>query len=1049
MWDPEGWIRTRKYGKQAQETDGWFPYSAESGYIFVFDNAICLSGIVCLHATAPDRCLIERATRIADNLAELIVRNDGKLPPIIIAKTGEPAPVRSDRWSRRPGSFLTKVAEALVDTAKPSGKPRYESAARKLCDWALAGQQTDGRFVTDEQGGTQLHPHCYAAEGLLHVGRILGEKRYIDAAKRATLWALGKQNKNGSIPQDFDEHGQSKNPSWCRTDAVAQVLRLASRLLLSENIERSHLPSMHGLARYVLSQRDASSPRRFRYGHGEDGAELSKTLSYWTNSFAFNALLDYLGAWAASHTSLVVLAGGMGTRSWPASCETNPKPVSRAYLGDRSLLQETVSRLLRTGCVLPSETFIVVSTMAHDEACAQLAGLDVPKKNIITELKPLGTIPALRLAIEECDLSVDGGRALIVSMADNLLEPLSSIRFGLLRAILATQNGRPGVVVSLGIPTASTDSRFGHAVYSQTPSWADYPRRVNRFKEKPKIDLPLSAGEAMAWDVGCIVSSCGYVADLLENASADDIPAALLEPADVQTQVLPFPPHVRFVDFGTPSAALRQSFIGTSRDRGLGNIVLGSPQEVRLVRARQNLVISNRDLVEVVSLDRHLIIDSSETNVTIVVPLDKVQDLPTLCRMHMQPDALKPYFEGGAIAQKATPYHETIRCRSSDASSDFGLMAMAHCHGVVGIRRANTVRVVGRPASDFELRCEEVDVIVTKHGDQKLARHLIDVAVVGDLLGARLGFPSEVSRLLRWACLLHDFGGFLNETDLAVEKSITDLLQETSRLDWRTVDSSIVRALIINSKRKLSPQQLNLLTKFNDSVASALAIIEIPALNAYKYRDELIYLVANQERPSMFRQASLPRFALQPAALTNVFCCLKAADIWVNANSAWKWRRARRDPEDMARCMSIIFQTFSETGVDSKPLLKAINEAFLDRNSPLMQYTASQLRFTEGQHGATEAVGFCGTNEIYRSVLTGQDEEHIGELVERILAEGTSNEVKLLGSFPKHVLPLLEGGHVTDPWPVGNLVVCIMKKLLKHKSLPDYELVYNQLRCML
>jgi len=66
-----------------------------------------------------------------------------------------------------------------------------------------------------------------------------------------------------------------------------------------------------------------------------------------------------------------------------------PKFLSKGFLGDRSLLEETGRGFLRTGCILPENIGVIVSPSGLDEAKNQLQGLKIPAKNLTKlRLKP-------------------------------------------------------------------------------------------------------------------------------------------------------------------------------------------------------------------------------------------------------------------------------------------------------------------------------------------------------------------------------------------------------------------------------------------------------------------------------------------------------------------------------------------------------------------------------------------------------------------------------------------------------------------------------------
>src|SRR5438093_4721708 len=89
----------------------------------------------------------------------------------------------------------------------------------------------------------------------------------------------------------------------------------------------------------------------------------------------------------------VLLAGGKGTRFWPASRLAHPKQFLTLF-GDRSLLRLTWDRFAR---IVPPERILVVTGRAYtDRVRSELPGLD--RWNLLVEPSGHDTAPAAGLA---------------------------------------------------------------------------------------------------------------------------------------------------------------------------------------------------------------------------------------------------------------------------------------------------------------------------------------------------------------------------------------------------------------------------------------------------------------------------------------------------------------------------------------------------------------------------------------------------------------------------------------------------------------------------
>lgn len=89
----------------------------------------------------------------------------------------------------------------------------------------------------------------------------------------------------------------------------------------------------------------------------------------------------------------VVMAGGSGTRFWPASRKLVPKQLL-ALSGDRSMLQATMDRL---GELVPAERQLIITNKILSDA-VRLQLPDLPVQNVVGEPCKRDTAPCVGLA---------------------------------------------------------------------------------------------------------------------------------------------------------------------------------------------------------------------------------------------------------------------------------------------------------------------------------------------------------------------------------------------------------------------------------------------------------------------------------------------------------------------------------------------------------------------------------------------------------------------------------------------------------------------------
>jgi uncharacterized protein YyaL (SSP411 family) len=198
-----------------------------------FDAAMCLQGLLDLNTIEPTPELRQSAQLIGDWLVTQMQQASGAFLSRYNATTGERTHNTGQVFDD--GSCLhAKHAIGLLKLGRLTGDDRYTNAARRVCDWVLGLQDKDGAFWTTEgRGKVVSHSHCYATEGLLYASEAIKNERYREAAHRAGLWLLQAQNQDGSINIDYKQ-------TWWRmgrritekvfprrvSDATAQAIRI-------------------------------------------------------------------------------------------------------------------------------------------------------------------------------------------------------------------------------------------------------------------------------------------------------------------------------------------------------------------------------------------------------------------------------------------------------------------------------------------------------------------------------------------------------------------------------------------------------------------------------------------------------------------------------------------------------------------------------------------------------------------------------------------------------------------------------------------------------
>lgn len=199
--------------------------------LYTFDNAACIVGAARLGRTMQERRYLESATAAAGWLLGM-QRPDGSFSAMAL----------HDGGIRDPGGFFgngscihAKVAIAFLEVYATTGLERFREAASRTCAHALTLQAPDGAFWSrPDRRSVFTHAHCYACEGLLYSGRILGDARFTTAAHRGIEWLAATQQEDGGWLASYKEPGWSLRRSIEAmrrprpSDVAAQAARLFS-----------------------------------------------------------------------------------------------------------------------------------------------------------------------------------------------------------------------------------------------------------------------------------------------------------------------------------------------------------------------------------------------------------------------------------------------------------------------------------------------------------------------------------------------------------------------------------------------------------------------------------------------------------------------------------------------------------------------------------------------------------------------------------------------------------------------------------------------------
>lgn len=208
-----------------------------------------------------------------------------------------------------------------------------------------------------------------------------------------------------------------------------------------------------------------------------------------------------------AHIWGVILAGGIGSRFWPASTPRRPKQLL-PLASPRPLVQETLDRIEP---LIPLDRIrILTGPQLGVAICSILPELS--DANFLLEPKAAGTAPILVWAAVEIERADPDG--VMVSLhSDHMIKPPEAFREQIRQAsMLATQHRR---LFTLGAVPDRPETGYGY-IRVGDPLGQDGGFEVDRFVEKPNLETARGylAEGGYLWNTGIFI---WRAADLLEQ----------------------------------------------------------------------------------------------------------------------------------------------------------------------------------------------------------------------------------------------------------------------------------------------------------------------------------------------------------------------------------------------------------------------------------------------------------------------------------------------------------------------------------------------------
>lgn len=178
----------------------------------------------------------------------------------------------------------------------------------------------------------------------------------------------------------------------------------------------------------------------------------------------------------------LIMAGGRGTRFWPASTEGKPKQFL-SLTTENTMIQETVRRLLP---LIDMEHIFICTGAKYKSLCLEQLP-ELPERNIIVEPTGRNTAPCILLSTLYIDQIYPGTNIIVLpsdAMVSNEPEQLA-----VFKDADEYIDGKDGII-TIGITPNCPETGYGYIQFTDKGelSGTHEIKVVNSFKEKPGVE---------------------------------------------------------------------------------------------------------------------------------------------------------------------------------------------------------------------------------------------------------------------------------------------------------------------------------------------------------------------------------------------------------------------------------------------------------------------------------------------------------------------------------------------------------------------------------
>lgn len=207
---------------------------------------------------------------------------------------------------------------------------------------------------------------------------------------------------------------------------------------------------------------------------------------------------------------VLILAGGTGTRFWPASREHMPKQFLDITGSGKSLLRQTVDRFLP---FVPLDHIYIITHEEYGTLTAQ-AIPEIKPEQILLEPSRNNTAPSIAYGCMRL-AAIDPEAICIVAPADHVI--VDEIGFLKTLELAVNHADANDSLITLGIEPTRPDTGYGYIEYDRND--AHEVKKVKSFKEKPDVATATRYvdSQSYAWNAGIFIWKLRVILESFEK----------------------------------------------------------------------------------------------------------------------------------------------------------------------------------------------------------------------------------------------------------------------------------------------------------------------------------------------------------------------------------------------------------------------------------------------------------------------------------------------------------------------------------------------------